>query len=436
MQEQDEDIIIEDRGSNGNFLRGIFVGVMFSVFAFLCVVLLNFFIGSDSSKNTSDSNESKKTSVESSTDSNSKTEDSRFDAINKKMELIQSTLDLYYYYDEDMDAVEDSIYSGFLAGLGDKYATYYDEKAYAALMESSNGQYYGIGCVVTQNVETGVITVVQPYKDCPAYEAGLSIGDIILKVNETQVTGMDLSEAVALIKGEKGTFVEITYSRGEEEKTVKVERREINVPTVAYEMKEGNIGYIQISNFDKVTVTQFSEALDDLIAQGAKGLIFDVRSNPGGLYDSVVKMLDTLLPEGVIVYTEDKYQNRSSKESDAQCIELPMAVLINGDSASASEIFAGALKDFDWAEIIGTKSYGKGIVQSIIDLKDGTAIKFTVSSYFLPSGVCIQDIGIEPDQNVELPEDEAAYDESGYLKEGYDTQLNTAMEYIKGKISK
>ncbi len=448
MQEQ-EDIYFNNNSNNiidnnindkseGNFFKGIFVGIMFSVFAFLCIILLNFFIGNDSEKKTTNNSDGKNVKVESNSGS-SDTEDEddgKFTKIYEKIELIQSLLDKYYYYNEDMESVADSIYKGFLAGLDDKYAVYYDEKSYAQLMESSNGSYYGIGCAVTQDIQTGIITVVQPYKDCPAYEAGISIGDIILKVNDKEVTGMDLSEAVSYIKGDKGTYVSITYLRGDEEKTVQVERREISVPTVAYEMKEGNIGYIQISSFDKVTVKQFEEALNDLIAQGAKGLIFDVRSNPGGLYESVVSMLDTLLPEGVIVYTEDKYQNRSTKESGESCIEMPMSVLINGDSASASEIFAGALKDFDWAEIIGTKSYGKGIVQSVIPLSDNTAVKFTISSYFLPSGVCIQDVGIEPDKEIELPEEEEAYDESGYLKPEYDTQLNAAIEYINGEISK
>ena len=199
-------------------------------------------------------------------------------------------------------------------------------------------------------------------------------------------------------------------------------------------MKEDNIGYIKISSFDEVTVEQFSGAVDELAKDGARGLIFDVRSNPGGLYEAVVAMLDKLLPEGTLVYTEDKYGNRESKTSDAACVELPMAVIINGDSASASEIFAGAMKDFDAAEIIGTQSYGKGIVQAVVPLGDGSAIKLTVSSYFTPSGVCIHGVGITPDEVVELTTDEKAYDDNGYLLDEYDTQLQAALKYIKTEI--
>lgn len=407
---------------NKGFGKGVFAGVVFSVFAFFCVVLLSYFTKED------EGTQNKYAGTSTDIESELFTDDDI-----SKLELIQSYIDLYSYYEQDKDAFMDNVFSALMRSLNDNYSAYYNEEAYKSLMKGTTGEYSGIGCVVTQNVENGQVIVVQPYKGSPAYEAGIAIGDIIIKAGDVEITGMDLNEAVTYIQGKEGTTVNITLIHDGEEKTVEVMRRKIEVPTIEYEMLEDNIGYIKITDFEEITVKQFENALEDMQNQGAKGFIFDVRSNPGGLYDSVVSMLDTLLPEGTIVYTEDKYGNRQTETSDAECIDLPMAVLINGDSASASEIFAGALQDYDVAEIIGTKSFGKGIVQSVVPLQDGSAIKFTVASYFTPNGVCIHGIGIQPDQVVELPEDENAYDENGYLKDEYDTQLQKAIEYINGK---
>ncbi len=415
-----------EKSANGGFAKGIAVGVVFSVFAFFCIILLGYFMknGDGDSEN--------------SIFENSIFEDSTVlsDDVMEKMEFIQAYIDKYSYYEQDKEALVDNIYAALLGSIEDKYSAYYNEESFTAQMESTSGTYYGIGCVVTQNIENGQVEVVQPYKNAPAYEAGIAIGDIILKADDVELTGMDLSEAVSYIKGEEGSKVKITYLHDGEEKTVDVERRSIEIPTVEYEMLEDNVGYIQITSFDEVTSSQFNNAVESLINDGAKGLVFDVRSNPGGMYDVVVDMLDKLLPEGTIVYTEDKYGNRETETSDANFIDLPMAVLINGNSASASEIFAGALKDYDKAEVIGTKSYGKGIVQSVVPLGDNTAIKFTIASYFTPKGVCIHGVGIEPDQVIELPKDKEAYDENGYLKDEYDTQLDGAVDYIKSQIVK
>lgn len=417
--------------SDSGFSRGIAVGVVFSVFAFFCVILLGYFTKDSSGKSGGSDDGNLYGGLESLLGGGS---DVLTEEEIDKIKTIQTYIDSYSYYDQDREKFIDGMYSSLMTSLNDDYAAYYDEETYTSLMQSSSGTYSGIGCVVTQNMENGQVIVVQPYEGAPAYEAGLAIGDIILKINDIEVTGMDLNEAVSYIKGEEGTTVNITYLRGGQENTVEVERRTIEIPTIEYEMLEDSTGYIKISDFDEITVEQFNSALEELMAEGAKGFIFDVRSNPGGLYDAVVDMLDTLLPEGTLVYTEDKYGNRQTETSDAKSIDMPMAVLINGDSASASEIFAGALKDYDAAEIIGTKSFGKGIVQSVVPLGDGTGIKFTIASYFTPKGVCIHGVGIEPDQTVQLPEDENAYDDNGYLKKEYDTQLKAAMEYIKGQI--
>lgn len=411
-----------DKGNNGGFAKGVFTGIAFSIFVCLCVMLLSFFWRDDKLPMGGYSGET--LDIGSSLFSEEDAE---------KLELIQTYIDLYSYYEQDAEAFKDNVFASLMYSLDDDYAAYYNKEAYASLMQGTTGEYSGIGCVVTQDRQTGQVIAVQPYKGSPAYEAGIAIGDVILKADDVELTGMDLNEAVTYIQGKEGTSVKITFLHDGEEKTVEVTRRKIEIPTIEHEMLENNIGYIKITDFDEVTVSQFEKALEELQTQGAKGFIFDVRSNPGGLYDSVVSMLDTLLPEGTIVYTEDKYGNKEVETSDADCIDLPMAVLINGDSASASEIFAGALQDYEAAKIIGTNSFGKGIVQSVVPLQDGSAIKFTVASYFTPNGVCIHGVGIKPDIEVELPEDENAYDENGYLKEGFDTQLEKAIEYINGK---
>lgn len=412
-----------NRKKEGGFAKGVAVGIVCSLLAFCIIILANQFLKKDGNNT---NNDDLLSSLFGSND-----EDSIFTEEQlEKLNLIQQYIELYSYYEQDNDKFIDGVYSALLGSLDDDYAVYYNKEAYTAILESTSGEYYGIGCVVTQNSQTGYVTVVQPYKNSPAYEAGIAVGDIILKADDVELTGMDLNEAVSYMKGGEGTPVTLTIIHDGEEKKVEVERRKIEVPTVEYEMLEDNIGYVQITGFEDVTEDQFSEAVDSLIADGAKGLVFDVRSNPGGSYDVVVAMLDKLLPEGTLVYTEDKYGNRQTETSDADCVELPMAVIINGDSASASEIFAGAMQDYDAAEIIGTTSYGKGIVQSVIPMGDGTGIKFTIASYFTPKGVCIHGVGIEPDETVELPQDKEAYDENGYLKEEYDTQLDAAIKYI------
>lgn len=352
-----------------------------------------------------------------------------------KAQYLQAIIEENYYYDEDMKDLATGIYSGMLASLGDPYSVYYDEEAFEALMESTTGTYCGIGVVIIQDMQTMVITVVTPYEGCPGYEAGILPGDIILGADDVDFTGMDSNEAVSYIKGEEGTDVVIHIKRGEELLDITVTRRMINIPTVSYEVVEGNIAHIIIESFDSMesTYKQFSNALKQAEADGCEGYIFDVRDNGGGMYDTVVAMLDDLLPEGKIVYTEDKSGYQETEYSDAGCLKAPMAVLINGNSASASEIFAGAIQDYGVGKIIGTKSFGKGIVQSIMSLGDGTAVKLTISSYFTPNGRNIHGEGIMPDIEIELPQDESAY-ENGYLKPEYDTQLNEAVKYIKGEI--
>ena len=318
--------------------------------------------------------------------------------VSSKMQELQSYIDRYFLFDYAKEDEESGIYKGMMAGLGDVYTTYYTPDEYASFMESSNGSYSGIGAMLSQDYNTGIITVVKVFEGSPAADAGIQPDDILYKVKGEEVTGEDLSLVVTDLKGEEGTDVEISMMRGTDVLDFTLTRRSIEVPTVEYQMLDENIGYIAISEFDDVTDEQFIAALEDLKSQGMKNLAIDLRNNGGGLVDVTCNILDQLLPEGLIVYTEDKNGERQEEYSDAEhYFDGKMAVLVNGNSASASEIFAGAIKDYGVGTLIGTQTFGKGIVQSLFPLSDGSAIKITVSRYYTPAGNNIHGVGITPD---------------------------------------
>ena len=328
--------------------------------------------------------------------------------VQEKLTEIEELMNNYYLDELDSDQIETWLYKGAVAGLGDPYAAYYTQEEYQSLRDSTNGSYCGIGVEISQNINTGIITIARVFEEGPAMEAGLLPGDILYKVGDTEVTGMDLTMVVSQIKGKENTKVVISVVRDGEEDYLdfQVERRTIEIQTVSSAMLEDQIGYIAITSFDDVTTDQFTKALDELEKQGIKGLVVDLRGNGGGLVSSVCAILDRLLPEGLIVYTEDKYGNREENTSDAEhYFDKPLAVLINGNSASASEIFAGAIKDYGIGTLVGTTTYGKGIVQKIYPLHDGTAVKLTVSKYYTPKGNNIHGIGIEPDVEIDLDEE-------------------------------
>ncbi len=357
-----------------------------------------------------------------------------YEDIVNKLTLLQKMIDTYYLEEVDTDAFATGIYRGFVSSLDDPYSTYFTKEEYDNLMESSSGVYHGIGAVVSQDVRTGIITIVKPYKEGPAYKAGMLPDDILYKIEGEEVTGKDLSEVVSKIKGKAGTEVNVTiYREGvSDAMDLTIVRQKINIPTIEHEMLENDIGYIQILEFDEITVSQFKDAIKDLENKGMKGLVVDVRDNPGGLLDSVVDILDRLLPKGLIVYTEDKYNKRideSAVKSDK--FDKPLVVLINGNSASASEIFAGALQDYEKATVVGTTSFGKGIVQRVLPLSDGTAIKLTISKYFTPKGRNIHGTGIVPDIEVEL-DDELR--QLITIPKDQDNQLQKAIETLRNQI--
>ncbi len=417
---------MENRKSSG-FMKGVLIGI-----ASTAIIMVLILIGMQSNLDLSSISNllNKESEV---TDDSGQT--SVVNAqVETKIKNLENIIHEKYLFDIDESQMEDGIYKGLLSSLGDPYSVYYNKEEYQALMESTSGTYCGIGVLVSQNRETGVITVVKPFEGGPGYEAGILPGDILYKVAGEEVSGVDVSKVVANIKGEEGTTVDITVYRPSEDKYIDftLQRRSIEVPTVAHQMLEDKIGYIQITEFDSVTYDQYMEAFNDLQDQGMEGLIVDLRDNPGGLVDVTVKILDEMLPEGKIVYTEDKNGDGNTWTSDAEhSFDKPLAVLVNGNSASASEIFSGAVKDYGVGTLVGTKTFGKGIVQVVMGMEDGTAIKLTVSRYFTPNGICIHETGIEPDVAVELSDELKT---KAVITAEEDNQLQKAIEVIKEKI--
>lgn len=346
-----------------------------------------------------------------------------------KLKNIRSIIDEIYLYSDEIDEelLQENIVRGYVEGLEEPYTVYYNEEETTALFESTSGTFGGIGVVIMQDRTTGLATFTTIYDDCPGKKAGFKSGDIVYKVNGEDVSGMDLDSIVTRIRGEVGTDVEITVLRGEtgEEYTGVATRALIENNTVEYEMKDDKLGYIQLTAFETVTYDQFKEALEDLTKQGMKGLIVDLRNNTGGNLDTVCEILDLILPKGTIVSIKDKNGNGQTFSSDDKNkLDVPLVVLTNGYSASASEIFAGAVQDYEIGKLVGTKTYGKGIVQNIYSLGDGTSLKVTSSEYFTPNGRNIHEKGIEPDVEIEYVYDEVNPDK--------DNQLDKAIEVLKG----
>ncbi len=408
---KEETSLPEKRKSDRRFLKGAVIGAAVVLIAVLCVcgggTLIRHLItgGSYASGSVSESD------------------------VNEKLDVINALIDRYYLYEDeiDADALVEGIYSGYTSAVGDPYTEYYDQEEAQALLENTNGEFSGIGATLTQmSGDTGV-TIANVYKDSPADKAGLKTGDILYQVDDHEVAGEDLETVVSWVKGEAGTEVTLHVRRGGEELAMTAVRDTIEVQTVEYEMKEDNIGYLSVSEFDKVTYDQFSEALYSLEEQGMEGLVIDLRNNPGGNLDIVVGMLRLLLPEGTIVSIRDKNGNTEELTCDGEHeFTKPLAVLVNQYSASASEIFSGAVQDYGIGQIVGVTTYGKGVVQQLTDLGDGTYLKLTIAEYYTPSGRSINGVGVEPDVEVEYE-----YDENDPEA---DNQLDRAMEVVRSEM--
>lgn len=353
------------------------------------------------------------------------------DAFVEKAKLIEETVKDNYTGEIDDQDMEEYMYKGLMASLGDPYSAYYTSEEYEELNAETTGSYQGIGVVMQQDADTGEVKVLRCYEGGPGAEAGLLPEDVLIQVNGENVAGMELSEVVDLVKSSEGGTASLIISReGESDYLeINVPLEEVNIPVVEYEMLEDNIGYISIYEFTGQAVSQYEEAFEELQSQGMKRMIIDVRNNPGGLLTSVCDLLEDMLPEGLMVYTEDKDGKRQEYTCDGENeLEMPLVVLVNGNSASASEIFAGAIQDYGTGTIVGTTTFGKGVVQSLIPFTDGSAIKTTTAKYYTPSGRCIHGTGIEPDVEVELTE---GLEQKSELTYEEDNQLQTAVETVK-----
>lgn len=347
-----------------------------------------------------------------------------------KMNILEELVTANYLRDVEKEEMQEGVYRGMIAALDDPYSQYYSKEEQEELQKKTQGIYYGIGASVTIDQETNLPRIAKVFEGTPAQEAGILANDLLYMVDDTLVQGMDLLSAVSLVKGDEGTTVHLTVIREGETDYLEfdVERRKLENETVEYRMLDEEIGYIQITEFDNVTVDQFTDALATCKGSGMKGLILDLRGNPGGNLSTVCDIARMMLPEGLIVYTEDKEGKRVEYSCDGEHpLEAELVVLVDGNSASASEILAGAVKDYGIGTLVGTTTYGKGVVQHILKISDGSAVKLTASKYYTPKGNDIHEVGIAPDVEV-------SFDGEAYLEDGTDNQLEEAISIMKEKI--
>lgn len=352
-------------------------------------------------------------------------------AFTQKIKYLENMIDEEYLGEISTDKLEEGVYAGLIYGLGDVYSRYYTKDEYEQESVTTEGSYVGIG-VAMQKYTAGGVQIVECYKGSTAEEAGVKVDDVITAINGEDITDTELQDVVSMIKDNEDKDVVLTVQRkGEDTQEITVKVSNVELPSVFGEMLDENTGYIQITEFKGVTVEQYEEVFADLKEQGMERLVVDLRDNPGGLLNVVCDILRDILPEGLIVYTEDKNGNRSEETCDGKNpLDMPLAVLVNGNSASASEIFAGAVKDYGLGTIVGTTTYGKGVVQSIRQLSDGSAVKLTIANYYTPKGNSINKTGIQPDVEVELSPELLNQEEITHEE---DNQLQAALNSLNTK---
>ena len=345
-----------------------------------------------------------------------------------KVDLLNTIIQKMYYEDVSEDEVKEGIYRGIMASPGDRYTTYYSAEEMKLMNADWEGKFYGIGATLTIDPASTYTLIDSVQLGSPAEKAGLKAGDYIKEVDGTDVMGMSLTEVVQLVRGDKDTEVHLTVVRKGEKLDLTIVRGEITMDAVYYEKKEDDIGYIQLGTFSDVAVEQFAEKLDEAKKDKVKGLIIDLRGNPGGGLDVAVDICSLFMPAGLVVYTQDKAGKKTEYYCDGKNRwDIPLVVLVDGSSASASEIMTGAIKDSGVGTIVGERTYGKGVYQVVVPIPDGSAAKVTAGQFFSPNGTCFHQVGIEPDVEVELDVDK-------YLEDRTDTQLEKATEVLKQKI--
>jgi len=351
-----------------------------------------------------------------------------------KLDRIYEMIDEHFIGEFDMDAAIEMMFRGFVYGAGDPYTSYMDASSFSDFMTRLTGEFSGIGVTVTVCTDTNRILVISPHEGSPAYQAGVLPGDRIVRVNGDPVFGDGLNEAINIIRGPIGTTVDITVSReGVGDINMTIERAIIQSETVRATMLDGGIAHIRITGFDNLTAGQFERALNRMRAEGMRGMVLDVRNNPGGAMDAVLEIADFILPQGVITFTVDARGVRNYHRSGRRAADVPVVLLINGNSASASEVLGGAIQDSGIGVLVGTTSFGKGVIQRIMPLNDGSALRVTVAQYFTPGGHSIDGVGLTPDYYIEMERELTNI--LSRLPAADDVQLQKALEIINEKIA-
>ena len=355
--------------------------------------------------------------------------------VQAKAAEVQEIIETYFIDDYDEDTLADGAASGMVDATGDEWSYYLSADEVAAYEESMANAYVGVGITITEDAEAGGMRVEEVAAGGPAEEAGIRVGDLLLAVEGEDVLPLGIDGTRNLVRGEEGTHVNMHFSRNGTEYDVSVERRSIETPVVTGELLDGSIGYVKIDNFDERSAAETIAFVQDLIGQGAEALLFDVRFNPGGYADELVKVLDYLLPEGDLFRSVDYAGREEVDTSDTSCVELPMAVLVNEDSYSAAEFFAAALQEYEWATIVGSQTYGKGNFQTAFYLSDGSMVNLSIGKYYTPGGKSLSETGVTPDVVVDLDDEQYALLYYNALEQADDPQFQAAIDTLTQKIS-
>ena len=355
--------------------------------------------------------------------------------VQAKAAEVQKIIGTYFIDDYDEYTLADGAASGMVDATGDEWSYYLSADEVAAYEESMANAYVGVGITITEDAEAGGMRVEEVVSGGPAEEAGIRVGDLLLAVEGEDVLPLGIDGTRNLVRGEEGTRVNMHFSRNGTEYDVSVERRSIETPVVTGELLDGSIGYVKIDNFDERSAAETIAFVKDLIGQGAEALLFDVRFNPGGYADELVKVLDYLLPEGDLFRSVDYAGREEVDTSDASCVELPMAVLVNEDSYSAAEFFAAALQEYEWATIVGSQTYGKGNFQTAFYLSDGSMVNLSIGKYYTPGGKSLSETGVTPDVVVDLDDEQYALLYYNALEQADDPQFQAAIDTLTQKIS-
>ena len=347
-----------------------------------------------------------------------------------KLDVLMDLVDSYYYEDVDKEQMLESAALGLIAGIGDVYSTYYTKEDMESFNEETEGEYAGIGCQLLADPSDQMITVTRVFKGSPAEKVGMRTGDKIVYVNDVYYSAYEMDDAVNVMRGEPGGTVKVTVLRALETIDFEVTREIVNINYVEYDILEGNVGYVIVYDFLGNAYEGFAEAIDAFREADVEGMIIDLRNNGGGLVDVCVEMADLILPEGVVVSMRDKYDYVEEYKVDDEYYDVPLVVLVNGYSASASEILAGAVRDYGVGTLVGEKTFGKGVVQSALEFTDGSGIKLTTARYYTPNGECIHEVGIEPDVEVALDEDAVTIYGINNLPHDEDAQLQGAIRLL------